>query len=423
MVWDARVAELNIEIILVQLFVLVLLARIGAYLCEKIRVPTVIGEILIGIVIANIGINGITLYTYIGLDQDPSQVVFVLLATLGVIFLLFAVGLETPFSELKKVGKVATMVAILGVILPFVGGLLLMLVWGTDMIASLFIAAALVATSVGITARVIKDLGLMDTIEARVIIAAAVIDDVLGLIVLSMVSGISQGGALNLIDIAVVAGLAVGFVLLVMFISAIIPKARTSPQVTKFVKKREPSKRRSLLPLALIVCFGLSALANYLSLAAIVGAFLAGMVFAEFRDIWPGTEKFEPINEFLVPFFFLYIGVRIQLGAFGTWSIIILTALLTLVAIVTKFAGCTIGAKSLGARSATIVGVGMIPRGEVGLTVAFIGLSTGVLTNDLYTVVVAMALATTLVAPYLVTHAFNLKNKPRLKKMKPQKEF
>ncbi|MDD1769841.1 MAG: cation:proton antiporter [Methanomassiliicoccales archaeon] len=414
-------AEVNIELILVQLFVLVLLARIAAYVCEKSRVPVVIGEILMGIVIANIGINGITLYAYVGLDQDPSQVVFVLLATLGVIFLLFAVGLESPFSELNKVGKVATIVAILGVILPFIGGLLLMLVWGTSMIVSLFIAAALVATSVGITARVIKDLGLMDTIEARVIIAAAVIDDILGLIVLAMVSGVAQGGALNLIEVAVVAGLAVGFVLLVMFISSIIPRARTSPQVTKFMEKRKPSRKRSLLPLALIVCFGLSALASYLSLAAIVGAFLAGMVFAEFRDIWPGTEKFEPINEFLVPFFFLYIGVRIQLGAFGTMSIIILTILLTIVAIITKFAGCAIGAKSLGARSATIVGVGMIPRGEVGLTVAFIGLSAGVLQNDMYTVIVAMALITTLVAPYLVTHAFNLKNKPRLKKMKPQK--
>ncbi|MGD1060666.1 MAG: cation:proton antiporter [Methanomassiliicoccales archaeon] len=416
-------AEVDIEIILVQLFVLVLLARVAAYLCEKAKIPVVIGEILMGIAIANIGINGVTLYTYIGLDQDPSQIVFVLLATLGVIFLLFSVGLETPFSELRKVGKVATTVAILGVILPFVGGLLLLLVWGTSMIVSLFIAAALVATSVGITARVIKDLGLMDTIEARVIIAAAVIDDILGLIVLSMVSGVSQGGALNLLDIAVVACLAVGFVLLVMFISTLIPKARTSTSVIKFTEKRKPRKTRSLLPLALVVCFGLSAMASYLNLAAIVGAFLAGMLFAEFRDIWPGTEKLEPINEFLVPFFFLYIGVRIQLGAFSTVSIIVLTLLLTVVAIVTKFAGCAVGAKSLGARSATIVGVGMIPRGEVGLTVAFIGLSNGVLTNDMYSVIVAMALITTIVGPWLITHSFNLKNKPRLKKMKAQKDF
>jgi len=417
------VALVDIQVILIQLFVLVLLAQVAAYLCGKARIPVVIGEILVGIAISNIFLNGSSLFSLLGFDQVASQIAFQLLATLGVIFLLFAVGLETPFSELKKVGKVATIVALVGVILPFIGGLLLMVFWGTSMIVSLFVAAALVATSVGVTARVIKDLGLMDTIEARVIIAAAVIDDILGLIVLAMVSGVAQGGAINLVEIAVVAGLAVGFVLLTMFISVIIPRARTSPQVTKFIEKRKPAKRMSLLPFALIVCFGLSALASYLNLAAIVGAFLAGMIFAEFRDIWNGAEKFEPINEFLVPFFFLYVGVQFNVAAFGTASIIILTILLTIVAIITKFAGCAIGAKSLGARSATIVGVGMIPRGEVGITVAFIGFTTGVLTADLYATIIAMALITTLIAPWLLFHTFKQKNKPRLKKMKTQKEF
>jgi Kef-type K+ transport system membrane component KefB len=425
MVWDAPVAEVNIETILVQLFVLVLLALVAGYLSRLARIPAVIGEILMGIAISNIFINGTSLYQLLGLN-DPNNagaIVFSVFASLGVIFLLFTVGLQTPFSELRKVGRLATIVAVLGVILPFVGGLLLMLAFGTSMLESLFIGAALVATSVGITARVIKDLGVMDTIEARVIIGAAVIDDILGLIVLAMVSGIAQGGTMNLIDIAVVAILAVGFVLVVMYISTLIPRARASPQVTKFVEKRKkPKGARSLLPLALITCFGLSALASFLSLAAIVGAFLAGMLFAEFKDIWPGEEKFTPINEFLVPFFFLFIGVQVNLAQFGTWPIIILTVILTAVAIITKFLGCFLGARSLGYRSATVVGVGMIPRGEVGIIVASVGLSAGVVTNDLYTVVIAMSLVTTLIAPSLVTHAFNLKNKPKLKKMKAQKE-
>ncbi len=423
MVRDAPVADVNIEIILVQLFVLVSLALVAAYLSRLARVPGVIGEILVGIALSNVAINGTSLYEYIGLSDPTSAgaIVFSVFASLGVIFLLFTVGLETPFSELRKVGRLATTVAVLGVILPFIAGVTLMLVFGTSTIESLFIGAALVATSVGITARVIKDLGLMDTIEARIIIGAAVIDDILGLIVLAMVSGIAQGGALNLVDIAVVAILAISFVLIVMYISTLIPKARASAQVSRFVEKRKARTGRSLLPLALITCFGLSALASYLNLAAIVGAFLAGMLFAEFKDIWPGEEKFSPINEFLVPFFFLFIGVQVNLAQFGTVPIIILTIILTAVAIATKFIGCFIGARSLGYRSATVVGVGMVPRGEVGIIVASIGLSAGVISNDIYTTVIAMSLITTLIAPSLVTRAFNLKNKPRLKKMKAEK--
>jgi len=170
------------------------------------------------------------------------------------------------------------------------------------------------------------------------------------------------------------------------------------------------------LPLALLVCFGLSALASYLNLAAIVGAFLAGMLFAEFRDVWPAEEKFGPINELFVPFFFLFIGIQVKLGEFANTAIIVLMLAVILVAIITKFVGCGLGARKLGARSAAVVGVGMIPRGEVGIIVASIGLTSGVIGNDLFTVVVAMSLVTTLLAPWLITFAFNRRNRP--KKMK-----
>ena len=405
-----------VELILVQLFFLILLAQVAAYVCKKIKVPPVVGEILMGIIIANLFISGYSLFTILDLSNPNSIPVFNVFSELGVIFLLFAVGLVTPFHELRQVGRTAGLVAVLGVILPFFSGLALMFLFGRTTLEALLIGAAMVATSVGITARVLKDLGVMESIEGRVIIGAAVIDDVLGLIVLAMISGIAQGGTLNLADIAVVAALAVAFVLVVIYISALLPKVRTSSPVMHALKKRKPRKAWSPLPLALLVCFGLSALASYLNLAAIVGAFLAGMLFAEFRDVWPCEEKFGPINELFVPFFFLFIGIQVNLGEFANTAIIVLMLAVILVAIVTKFVGCGLGARKLGARSAAVVGVGMIPRGEVGIIVASIGLTSGVIGNDLFTVVVAMSLVTTLLAPWLITFAFNRRNRP--KKMK-----
>lgn len=408
---------MNLEVILVELFFLVLLALLAGMLCSLVRIPKLVGEIVVGIAIANLTINGQSIFSLLELSDPQNFAVFQVFAELGVIFLLFTVGLETPFHELRRVGGMATMVAVLGVVLPFVTGLFLMLLLNFSTIESLFVAAALVATSVGITARVIKDMGKMETTEARVILAAAVIDDVLGLIILAIVSGMSSGGHLDLLDVAVVAGLAVGFVLIVMFITTLIPRLRQARRKTDTTTKRQRRIEVSLLPLALIVCFGLSALASYLDLAAIVGAFLAGMLFAEFNDLWPGKERFEPINEFLVPFFFLFIGLQVDLGQFSSLDIILLAIAITVLAIITKYVGCSIGARKMGRGSANIVGIGMIPRGEVGIIIASIGLATGALTNNLFSIVVFMSLATTIIAPSMVTWAFKRKDsaKPTFK--------
>jgi Kef-type K+ transport system membrane component KefB len=398
----------DLEVILVELFVLVLLANLASIICRRFEIPVIVGVVLVGIALSNITIDGQSLYSMLQLSQEENKAVFDVFAELGVIFLLFLVGLETPLHELRKVGRLATMVAVLGVVFPFFAGLGLMLVLQYDMMEALFIAAALVATSVGITAYVLKDMGLIDTVEAKTILAAAVIDDVLGLIILSMVSGIAQGGGNNLLDIAVVAALAVAFVLMVMFLAALIPKARAK------LKSRKRGKNLhhhiTPLPFALIVCFGLSALASYLDLAAIVGAFLAGMLFAEFKDIWPAEEKFEPINEFLVPFFFLQIGFMVSIDALTGEGVLIIAVAITLLAIATKYLGAYLGSvKSLGKGGANVIGMGMIPRGEVGIIVAAIGLAAGVLSDSLYATVVFMSLATTLLAPYLIQWAVKRK--------------
>ena len=404
----------DIGIILVELFVLVLMAHVAGLLCNAIRIPSVVGEIVVGIAIGNLIIGGESIFAWLQLSNEANFPIFQVFAELGIIFLLFAVGLETPFRELRMVGKTAIMVALLGVVLPFVAGFAIIVAFSFgSTIEALFMGTALVATSVGITARVIKDMGVTGSIESKVIIGAAVIDDVLGLTVLAVVSGVSGGGALDILDVAVVAGLAVGFVLAILYVAVLLHKVR------KNVERRNREKGRnsrlpthlSPLPFALIICFGLSALASFLSLAAIVGAFLAGMVFAEFRDIWPCEKKFEPINEFMVPFFFLLVGINLRLESLLSWEMAFLIIIITALAILTKYIGCGYGARKIGKGSAMIVGFGMMPRGEVGIIVASIALATGVFSNSLYATVVAMSLITTLIAPVLIVYAYNRKDR------------
>ncbi len=407
-------AVVEIQQVLLQLFVLIAFAMAAAVICKLIKVPTVIGEILVGIIIGNTG-----LFAALQLGTDAQ--VFEVFKQLGVIFLLFAVGLVTPFSELRKVGKTAFIVASLGVVVPFLGGYLFMTMIGYGPIPSLFVAAAMVATSVGITARVIGDMGLSDTVESRVIIGAAVIDDVLGMLVLAIVVGIAGGSGTDIAQTAIVAIEGVVFVIAVIIIGGmVIPKVRKIrvKNVDAEGTCRNSSPLLSPLPLALVVCFGLSYVAGSFGLAAIIGSFLAGMAFAEFNDRWPCKEKFEPINEFLVPFFFIFVGIQVQLSSFN--DILMIGLALTAIAILTKVIGCGIGAKSLGRKSALIVGVGMAPRGEVGLIVATIGLGLGQVTNAIYSVVVFMSLATTLFAPPMLTYSFKAKFKKKEKRIEKE---
>lgn len=397
--------EIAIETVLLQLLVLFLLAKVAGMLCERVKVSPVIGEIFAGVLVGNT-----ILFQWLSLDLDLS--LFQVLSELGVIFLLFAVGLETPFSELRKVGKIAMHVAVLGVIVPLLSGFALIMALGHGQTEALFIAAALVATSVGITARVIKDMNLTQTIESRIIIGAAVIDDVLGMIVLAIVVGIASGGS-GPLDIIIVSVEGILFVLMVIFIGSILlPHARKKIAIRNGLKNGDrcvKQKRHGIspLPLAIIVCLALSFAASFVGLAAIIGAFLAGMAFAEFKDKWPCEEDFHPINELLVPFFFLFVGISVNLSSFG--DVLIIAVLVTLLAVATKFLGCGLGARKLGGKSATIIGVGMVPRGEVGIIVASIGLSMAVISTSMFSVVVFMSMATTIIAPPLLTWAFRRK--------------
>jgi len=407
-----------IDLILVQIFILVSLAMIAAIICNLAKIPSVVGEILIGIAISNVAIGGVTLFSTLQLGDVDSSEVLAVLSELGIIFLLFTAGLMTPFHELKKVGIIAFLAACGGVLVSVTLGYFAMLSLGFSSMQSLFLGVALGSTSVGISARVMEQLGVLTTTEARVIIGAAIIDDVIGLILLAIISGIAGGGDINIIDTAVVGILAVAFVLVSMFICTLITRFRHTDYCKGVVAKPRKKTLLSPLPFALIICFGLSALATSLSLAAIIGAFLAGMMFAEFRDIWPSEEKFNSLKEFLVPFFFLYIGINVDLSSLGAGNAWMIAPILIIIAVVGKVVGCGLGAWKLGKKSATIVGIGMIPRGEVTIIIAALGLSINVLTDAQYGSLVAVVIVIAVLAPFLVSMAFKRKDKFGMKPMK-----
>jgi Kef-type K+ transport system membrane component KefB len=376
------------EGVILTLFLMLGAAKLSAELFERLRQPAVAGEILAGVLIGP-SVMGLV---------SPTEVTRVL-AEIGVIFLLFNVGLETKPAAILRVGKRAMIVAVLGVAAPLLCGWLLMIAWGGSNIEALFLGTAMVATSVGITARVLSSMGLLDAPTARIILGAAVIDDILGLIVLAVVSG-TAAGTLDLLQIGTTALLAIGFTLFVALVGAPVVK-RAAPRVGRL------RVGHSFFVFGLILCLGLSAAATYIGVAAIIGAFLAGMALAEPTEDHPTMHRqTNGVTEFMVPFFLVNIGMQVDLTLFRNRSVILLSVVVTLVAVATKFVACGLAAYGLGLRRAAQVGMGMVPRGEVGIVVAQLGLSLAIISSQLYGVVLFMAIATTLIAPPFIKMLF-----------------
>ena len=374
-------ASLENAEILLALFVMLAAAKILAEVFERLRQPAVVGEILAGVLIGQSVLGWVA----------PSKIIDVL-AEIGVIFLLFNVGLETKPQAIFQVGKRAFVVAVLGIVLPFVAGYLIAVLWGGSTVEAMFIGAALVATSVGITARVLGSMNLLDTPTARIILGAAVIDDILGLLILSVVSSFSRG-AVDYFELAKTAGLAVLFTLFVAFVGA-----RLMNKLAPKIESLRVSK--PFFNLGLILCLGLSFAAIYIGVAAIIGAFLAGMALSEATsDNYKMHRLTSGVMEFLVPFFLVNIGMQLDLSIFTDLSVILFAVVITIVAVLTKFVGCGLGAYGMGKKQMAQVGVGMVPRGEVGIVVAQIGLGLAAITEKFFAAVLFMAIATTLIAP------------------------
>jgi Kef-type K+ transport system membrane component KefB len=367
--------------ILMKLFAVLVSAKVMAEVFERLRQPAIAGEILAGVIIGPSVLGWIA----------PSEITNTL-AEVGVMFLLFTVGLETKPAAIFRVGNRAAVVAVLGVIAPLLGGWLLMKAWGATGIEALFVGTAMVATSVGITARVLSAMGQLDAPTSRIILGAAVIDDILGLLVLAVVSSVAAG-TVNYTEIVTTAILAIGFTAFVTLVGAPII-TRLAPRIGRL------RIGHSLFIFGLILCLGLGVAAEHIGVAAIIGAFLAGMALAEASEGDQTMHKqMSGIAEFLVPFFLVNIGMQLRLDVFRNPSVIILSVLVTLVAVATKLLGCGAGAWNLGKRRAAQVGMGMVPRGEVGIVVAQIGLNLAVINAELYGVVLFMAVTTTLIAP------------------------
>ena len=367
-------------------------AKLLAELFERFKAPGIVGEILAGVVLGPSVLGWIV----------PNDLLSTL-AELGAMFLLFRVGLEVKASELMRVGGTASLVATSGVILPLVLGWGLMLLWGAGQVEAIFMGAAMVATSVGITAHVLASRGLLGERASKVILAAAVIDDVLGLLVLAVVSSLARG-RLNLAEILLTSVLALGFT---------VAMALWGPRVAgRFVPhvQRGAQLAEAEFALALVLLFSLSLLAVYIGVAAIVGAFLAGMALAE--HVEPRVHHLtHGVSELLVPFFLAGIGLHVDLKLFSTPRVLALAASILAVALLSKFVGCGLAALRLGRADALRIGVGMVPRGEVGMVVAQLGLSLGAIGKETYGIAVFMAVATTILAPPLLGLVFRA-NKP-----------
>lgn len=375
-------------------------AKLLSELFEKFGLPGLVGEILAGVVLGPASLNWI----------HPNSVLDGL-AELGILFLLFRVGLEVKASELFRVGRVAFAVAIAGVLLPLLAGWLAMAHgWRMNNVESLFVGAAMVATSVGITAQVLAAKGVLNERASQVILAAAVIDDVLGLLVLALVSSVANG-RVDLSSILTTTLVAAVFTLLVARFGSHAVK-RVVPHI-----ERRLSAKESQFHFALIIVFSLSVLSNYIGIAAIVGSFLAGLAFSEsvdrrVRDLSHG------VAELLVPFFLAGIGFHLSSSVLTDRSTLGLAVALTVIAMLSKLIGCGVPALVIGRKDALRVGIGMMPRGEVGMVVAQLGLSMGIVGPAVYGAVVFMAVATTVLAPPLLNWAYSGCEKPT-----PEGEF
>ncbi len=406
---------------------IVLIAAKISGLVEKFGQPSVLGELVIGVILGNLALVGINLLEPI--KHDP---IIAFLAELGVVILLLQIGLESNIQKMKEVGLKAFLVAIVGVVVPFVLGTYIVGPWilpGLTSNAYLFLGATLTATSVGITARVFKDLGTLKTKEAQIVLGAAVIDDVLGLIILAVVSAIVTLGAVSLGTVSWITAKAVLFL-----VGAIVVGQLLAPALGRTFSKINTGHG---MKFTLVIAFGLifAYLAQLIGLAPIVGAFAAGLVldpvhFKYFKDHKvvddvkeqidtvdePSKNKIlsalehhshrhiedliEPLAFFLVPIFFVMTGMQVKLETMFNLPVLMVALAITAVA----FVGKLMAALPAGKVNKWIIGWGMVPRGEVGLIFATIGKSLGVVNDEIFSIIVIMVILTTLLTPPILTY-------------------
>jgi Kef-type K+ transport system membrane component KefB len=382
------------------LIVILLAGKLFGEVAERRGQPAVLGELVAGVVLGG---------SVLGIIPDPGTELYGIVhvfAEIGVSILLFEIGLETDLKEMFRVGRTASAVALVGVVLPFGLGFLYWFVSNPSIgthpagisfaVVAIFVGATLTATSVGITARVLSDLDRMHTPEARIIIGAAVIDDVLGIVILAVVAGLASGVAVGILSIGRIFLFAVGFLVL-----AVVIGNRFAPILFDAVDRMRV--RGVLLVTALCFALGIAALADWAGSAMIIGAFAAGLVLSSTNQFDAVVERIEPVADFFTPIFFVAVGAPVNVNLFipGTedfdLAVLGVGLILTVIAVVGKLlAGLAVRRDDT---SRIVVGVGMVPRGEVGLIFASIGLTSGILSREVYSSILIMVILSTFVVP------------------------
>ncbi len=413
--------------VLLSLVVIYVSSKIGGELCDRINLPSVLGELVAGVVV---GVSAFDILVFPGAGEDgsgsmimtllqltstisPESVtsifeaqseVISVLAELGVIILLFEIGLESDLKELLRVGPQATVVAVVGVAVPFALGTIgLILLFQTPVVPAIFAGAALTATSIGITAKVLAEIQQLTSREGQIIIGAAVLDDVLGIIVLAVVASLAREGTVEIGKVIYLIVSAATFLVGAIWLGRLlIPVFETVVDGLK--------TRGQLLISALIFAFTLAYIANVIQLEAILGSFAAGLVLAESQRRRELEEKILPIADMLVPIFFIAVGARTDVSVLNPFvpenqEGLIVASFLVVVAILGKvITGLTVFGQPGINRLA--IGIGMVPRGEVGLVFAAVGSASGVLSKSLNAAIIAMVILTTFVAPPFLRIAF-----------------
>ena len=361
------------------LFILFLAAKIGEEVFRRINQPGVIGELLGGFIVGPfaLGLAHVTLTAEV-------------FAELGVIILLFTVGLEVRLDDLLKVGPMAIAVGTIGFILPIIAGIAIGLCMGEDALAAALIGLALAATSIGITSRVLAEMGVLDRAFSRVILGAAIVDDILALLAIGVLSGLAEGDLGPETVVTLLAGL-----LFVGVGLALAPLGRRIPRKVFVWPKFADTP---VVPVFIIMFAG-ALLAQFVGLAAIIGAFVVGLFIAETPVREEVEHGFRSLLGIFAPFFFAVTGAAIDLSALLDPQLLVIVLALAVMGVLTKLLGGIVGAWRLGKWNSIVVGMGMSPRGEVGIVVAALGLSLALIGQELYTVLLAAVILTTLVAP------------------------
>ncbi len=371
----------EIGFLLLNLAIILTAAKIGGEIAERINQPAVLGELIAGVLLGP---------SMLGIVEPLELIKF--LAEIGLILLLFKVGLESDITELMRVGPSAGIVAVTGLIAPFILGYFIILWLGMEPLVAIFIGATLTATSIGITARVLADMNKSTTREARIILGAAVLDDIAGLLILSIVTSMVTVGAVSAMDIVRISVSAAVFLAL-----AIVVGIRTAPSLLRIVLRMRVRGR--IIVAAFVFSLWLSYLADLVGLATIVGAFAAGLILAKTDQRVHIEEMIKPMTDIFVPIFFVSIGILVDLRTFLDLKVLYVAGLLVVVAILGKMlTGFTVRGKV----NRLAIGVGMIPRGEVGLIFAGIGISLGVIDDALYSALILMVIVTTFLTPIMM---------------------